>query len=73
MNQLKSIIAINAYVPKKINRYEVAGGCIVQGTNGAGKTSLLRLSLLFFGVKPHEIANIAGLPYAHIYFYDKNQ
>jgi hypothetical protein len=60
MNQLKSIIAVNAYVPKKINRYEVAGGCIVQGTNGAGKTSLLRLSLLFFGVKPHEIANIAG-------------
>lgn len=60
MNQLKSIIAINSYVPKKINRYEVAGGCIVQGTNGAGKTSLLRLSLLFFGVKPHEIAAIAG-------------
>ncbi len=60
MTQLNSIIAINSYVPKKINRYEVAGGCIVQGTNGAGKTSLLRLSLLFFGVKPNDIAIIAG-------------
>lgn len=60
MSQLTSIIAVNSYKPKKINRYDVDGGCIVQGTNGSGKTSLLRLSLLFFGVQPREIALIAG-------------
>lgn len=60
MSQLTSIIIVNSYKPKKINRYDVDGGCIVQGTNGIGKTSLLRLSLLFFGVQPREIALIAG-------------
>jgi DNA repair exonuclease SbcCD ATPase subunit len=60
LNQLKKINIVNSYVPGRINSFDVDGGCIVQGTNGAGKTSLLRLSLLFFGVQPSEIARIAG-------------
>ncbi|GAB6069912.1 ATP-binding protein [Thiomicrorhabdus hydrogeniphila] len=60
MNFLRSIIAVNSYRGHKINQFRVDDGALIQGSNGAGKTSILRLLLLFFGASAREIASISG-------------
>ena len=60
MNYLDSIITVNSYRGHKINQFNVDGGALIQGSNGAGKTSILRLVLLFFGASAKEIASISG-------------
>nr|WP_243755412.1 ATP-binding protein [Thiomicrorhabdus sp. 6S3-12] len=39
----------------KIRIFDVDGGAILQGGNGAGKTSTLILPLLFFGARPKDV------------------
>ncbi|MGE4499543.1 MAG: ATP-binding protein [Hydrogenovibrio sp.] len=60
MNYLSSIITVNSYRGHKINQFNVDDGALIQGSNGAGKTSILRLILLFFGASAREIASISG-------------
>lgn len=60
MNYLSSIITVNSYRGHKISQFKVNDGALIQGSNGAGKTSILRLILLFFGAPAKEIASISG-------------
>lgn len=60
MNYLNSIITVNSYRGHKINQFSVDDGALIQGSNGAGKTSILRLILLFFGAPAKDIASISG-------------
>lgn len=55
MNHLKKVILVNSWVKGRINQFEVDGGCVIQGGNGAGKTSTLILPLLFFGARPSDV------------------
>jgi len=55
MNHLKKVILVNSWVKGRINQFEVDGGCVIQGGNGAGKTSTLILPLLFFGTRPSDV------------------
>jgi len=52
MHGLKRIILIDSFIPGIRMSVDVDGHAIINGTNGAGKTSTLKLIALFYGSKP---------------------
>ncbi len=55
--QLLRIIIIDSFWKGKINEIRFDGHTQLEGTNGAGKTSLMRLLPLFYGMRPGEIVS----------------
>ncbi|WP_044412391.1 ATP-binding protein [Thiomicrospira microaerophila] len=58
--KLMAIHAVNSLKSGQIVTLDVDKSTVIQGVNGAGKTSLLRYVLLFFGTAPNEIRKMAG-------------
>ncbi|MDG4868687.1 ATP-binding protein [Guyparkeria sp. 1SP6A2] len=56
MNELRQIIFVDSYARGRVTDIRVDGGFHVNGENGAGKTSLLRVTPLFYGASPAAIA-----------------
>ena len=57
---LKRIHSINGYKTGSVLSVDMHGGTILLGKNGMGKTTVLRLTLLFFGSSPAEITKKDG-------------
>ncbi|MEL0628569.1 ATP-binding protein [Psychromonas aquatilis] len=55
--QLLRIIIIDSFWKGQINELDLSGHTQLEGTNGAGKTSLMRLLPLFYGMRPSEIVS----------------
>ena len=55
--QLLRIIIIDSFWRGKINELDFSGHTQLEGTNGAGKTSLMRLLPLFYGMRPSDIVS----------------
>ena len=61
MYGLRRIIQIDGFVPGVRTVINVDGHSIITGTNGAGKTSTLKLIPFFYGIEPGRIAStVAG-------------
>lgn len=58
--QLKQIILIDSFWPGKTTLLKVDGHTNLSGTNGAGKTTFLRLIQLFWGERPSNIVGGSG-------------
>lgn len=54
---LLRLILIDAWSPGRIVELPLAGGTVLTGRNGRGKTSLLQLLPLFYGERPSAIAS----------------
>lgn len=54
---LLRIIIIDSFWPGQVNQLELSGHTQLEGTNGAGKTSLMRLLPLFYGMRPSDIVS----------------
>jgi len=55
--QLLRIILIDSFWKKQVNELDLTGHTQLEGTNGAGKTSLMRLLPLFYGMRPSDIVS----------------
>ena len=55
--QLLRIIMIDSFWKKQVNELDLTGHTQLEGTNGAGKTSLMRLLPLFYGMRPSDIVS----------------
>lgn len=55
--QLLRIIIIDSFWRNQVNELSLNGHTQLEGTNGAGKTSLMRLLPLFYGMRPSEIVS----------------
>ncbi|MCK5818415.1 MAG: ATP-binding protein [Psychromonas sp.] len=55
--QLLRIIIIDSFWKGQVNELDLSGHTQFEGTNGAGKTSLMRLLPLFYGMRPSEIVS----------------
>jgi len=55
--QLLRIIFIDSFWKKQVNELDLTGHTQLEGTNGAGKTSLMRLLPLFYGMRPSDIVS----------------
>lgn len=53
--QLQRLILIDSYSPGRVVEFPLAGGAVLTGRNGRGKTSLLQLIPIFFGESPNRI------------------
>jgi len=53
--QLLRIIIIDSFWKGQVNELDFSGHTQLEGTNGAGKTSLMRLLPLFYGMRPGDI------------------
>ncbi|MCP5078504.1 MAG: ATP-binding protein, partial [Psychromonas sp.] len=51
------IIIIDSFWKKQVNELDLTGHTQLEGTNGAGKTSLMRLLPLFYGMRPSDIVS----------------
>lgn len=73
-NFLNRFFAINSFLNSKnrINEYEVHGGTVILGTNTKGKTSTLRIPLIFMGTDPRAIANLARQKNINDFYYSRN-
>ena len=54
---LLRIIIIDSFWKGQVNELDLAGHTQLEGTNGAGKTSLMRLLPLFYGMRPSDIVS----------------
>jgi hypothetical protein len=54
---LLRIIIIDSFWQGQVNELDLTGHTQLEGTNGAGKTSLMRLLPLFYGMRPSEIVS----------------
>ncbi len=54
---LLRIIIIDSFWQGQVNELNLTGHTQLEGTNGAGKTSLMRLLPLFYGMRPSEIVS----------------
>jgi hypothetical protein len=54
---LLRIIIIDSFWKGQVNELELNGHTQLEGTNGAGKTSLMRLLPLFYGMRPSDIVS----------------
>ncbi|MGB5444937.1 MAG: ATP-binding protein, partial [Psychromonas sp.] len=55
--QLLRIIIIDSFWKGQVNELNLTGHTQLEGTNGAGKTSLMRLLPLFYGMRPSDIVS----------------
>ena len=55
--QLLRIIIIDSFWKGQVNELNLSGHTQLEGTNGAGKTSLMRLLPLFYGMRPSDIVS----------------
>jgi hypothetical protein len=55
--QLLRIIIIDSFWKGQVNELNLTGHTHLEGTNGAGKTSLMRLLPLFYGMRPSDIVS----------------
>ena len=55
--QLLRIIIIDSFWKGQVNELDLSGHTQLEGTNGAGKTSLMRLLPLFYGMRPSDIVS----------------
>ncbi|NRA54793.1 MAG: ATP-binding protein [Gammaproteobacteria bacterium] len=55
--QLLRIIIIDSFWRGKVNELNFSGHTQLEGTNGAGKTSLMRMLPLFYGMRPSDIVS----------------
>ena len=55
--QLLRIIIIDSFWKEQVNELKLTGHTQLEGTNGAGKTSLMRLLPLFYGMRPSDIVS----------------
>ncbi|AGH81331.1 SMC domain-containing protein [Psychromonas sp. CNPT3] len=55
--QLLRIIIIDSFWKGQVNELCLTGHTQLEGTNGAGKTSLMRLLPLFYGMRPSDIVS----------------
>ncbi|TKB48339.1 ATP-binding protein [Ferrimonas sediminicola] len=55
--RLRRIIIIDSFWKGKVNEIDFDGHTQLEGTNGAGKTSLMRLLPLFYGMRPGDIVS----------------
>jgi hypothetical protein len=55
--KLLRIILIDSFWKKQVNELDLTGHTQLEGTNGAGKTSLMRLLPLFYGMRPSDIVS----------------
>lgn len=55
--QLLRIIIIDSFWKGQVNELDLKGHTQLEGTNGAGKTSLMRLLPLFYGMRPSDIVS----------------
>jgi len=55
--QLLRVIFIDSFWKKQVNELDLTGHTQLEGTNGAGKTSLMRLLPLFYGMRPSDIVS----------------
>ena len=54
-NGLKRVILIDSYLTGMISEIVVDGHTVINGDNGKGKTSLLRLIPIFYGARPSDL------------------
>ncbi|MCP4325227.1 MAG: ATP-binding protein, partial [Alteromonadales bacterium] len=54
---LLRIIIIDSFWQGQVNELDLTGHSQLEGTNGAGKTSLMRLLPLFYGMRPSDIVS----------------
>ncbi|PKG74097.1 ATP-binding protein [Shewanella sp. GutCb] len=54
---LLRIIIIDSFWKGQVNELDLSGHTQLEGTNGAGKTSLMRLLPLFYGMRPSDIVS----------------
>jgi len=54
---LLRIIIIDSFWQGQVNELDLTGHTQLEGTNGAGKTSLMRLLPLFYGMRPSDIVS----------------
>lgn len=54
---LVRIIIIDSFWKGQVNELDLTGHTQLEGTNGAGKTSLMRLLPLFYGMRPSDIVS----------------
>ena len=52
---LKRIILIDSFLPSRTYEVDLSGNAVITGTNGLGKTSLIKLPVIFYGANPSEI------------------
>lgn len=55
--QLLRIIIIDSFWKGQVNELDLSGHTQLEGTNGAGKTSLMRLLPLFYGMRPSDVVS----------------
>lgn len=67
--QLLRIIIIDSFWKGQVNELDLSGHTQLEGTNGAGKTSLMRLLPLFYGMRPSEIVSKVDQAHNFVDFY----
>jgi len=55
--RLLRIVIIDSFWQGQVNELKLTGHTQLEGTNGAGKTSLMRLLPLFYGMRPSDIVS----------------
>lgn len=70
MYRLRRMILADCHIKAKVVEIELDGHTNIEGTNTAGKTTLLRVQSLFWGLKPTEAQEWAAdkLPMAEYFF-----
>ena len=69
MYGLRKIIQIDGFIPGKRTVVELDGHSIINGTNGAGKSSTLKLLSFFYGNDPSQLYSSASVQKSFVQFY----
>lgn len=69
MYGLRRIIQIDGFIPNKRTMVELEGHSIINGTNGAGKSSTLKLLSFFYGGDPSQLDSHAAGRDPFVQFY----
>ncbi len=69
MYGLRKIIQIDGFIPEKRTVVELDGHSIINGTNGAGKSSTLNLLSFFYGSDPSQLYSSASVQKSFVQFY----
>lgn len=69
MYGLRKIIQIDGFIPGKRTVVELDGHSIINGTNGAGKSSTLKLLSFFYGSDPSQLYSSASVQKSFVQFY----